>query len=117
MKPTNIVLHQASNVLEISFESGETFKLSCEYLRVNSPSAEVQGHGPSQRILQLDKHLVRILAIRPMGNYAILLEFDDGHRTGIYSWPTLYDLGRNHAHNWAAYQAEVAHFRASKPAP
>jgi len=112
MRPTDIKLHQASRVLEVSFASGEVFKLSCEYLRINSPSAEVQGHSPSQRILQLDKHNVNIVAIRPMGNYAVLLEFDDGHRTGIYSWTTLYDLGKNHAQNWAQYLAQVAAHRA-----
>jgi len=112
MRPTDIKLHQASRVLEVSFASGEVFKLSCEYLRINSPSAEVQGHSPSQRILQLDKHNVNIVAIRPMGNYAVLLEFDDGHRTGIYSWTTLYDLGKNHAQNWTQYLAQVAAHRA-----
>lgn len=112
MRPTDIKLHQASRILEVSFASGEVFKLSCEYLRINSPSAEVQGHSPSQRILQLDKHNVNIVAIRPMGNYAVLLEFDDGHRTGIYSWTTLYDLGKNHAQNWAQYLAQVAAHRA-----
>jgi DUF971 family protein len=90
---TNIVLHRASHALEVSFDTGETFRLPCEYLRVHSPSAEVQGHGPGQRVLQLDKQHVNIKAIEPMGNYGVLLRFDDGHDTGIFSWGTLYDLG------------------------
>jgi len=90
---TNIVLHRASHALEVSFDSGETFRLPCEYLRVHSPSAEVQGHGPGQRVLQLNKQHVNITAIEPMGNYGVLLRFDDGHDTGIFSWSTLYDLG------------------------
>lgn len=90
---TNIVLHRASHALEVSFDTGETFRLPSEYLRVHSPSAEVQGHGPGQRVLQLNKQHVNITAIEPMGNYGVLLRFDDGHDTGIFSWSVLYDLG------------------------
>jgi DUF971 family protein len=106
--PTAITLHRASHLLEVAFDNGETFKLGCEYLRVHSPSAEVQGHGPGQHILQLGKRDVNIVEIRPVGQYGVTLVFDDGHDTGIYSWDTLYTLGRDHERNWADYLAAVA---------
>lgn len=102
-KPTDINLHQQSRILEVAFDDGSHFELPCEYLRVYSPSAEVQGHGPGQEVLQLGKEDVNITAIEPVGNYAIQLEFDDGHNTGIYSWETLYLLGRNQEEMWANY--------------
>jgi DUF971 family protein len=95
-------------VLEVGFDTGETFRLPCEYLRVYSPSAEVMGHSPSQRILQLGKQHVNIAAVVPVGNYAVLLKFDDGHETGIFSWSTLYELGRNQDANWRRYLADLA---------
>lgn len=103
IKPTDIKLHQKSNVLEISFEDGHHFELSCEYLRTHSPSAEVQGHGPGQETLQIGKENVQITDIEPVGTYAIALHFDDGHNTGIYAWDTLYDLGVHQDKYWAAY--------------
>ncbi|HEY0229879.1 MAG TPA: DUF971 domain-containing protein [Dokdonella sp.] len=106
--PTNITLHRASHVLEVAFESGENFRLSAEYLRVNSPSAEVQGHGPGQKVLVGGKANVNIDAVEPVGNYAVLLRFDDGHATGLFSWDVLYALGREHARNWQAYLDELA---------
>jgi DUF971 family protein len=102
-KPTDINLHQNSRILELKFEDGSHFELPCEYLRVYSPSAEVQGHGPGQEVLQLGKEGVNITSIEPVGNYAIQLEFDDGHKTGIYSWDTLYVLGREQEEMWANY--------------
>jgi DUF971 family protein len=102
-KPSNITLHRASHILEVAFDTGETFRLPCEYLRVNSPSAEVQGHSPSQKILQHGKQNVNIAEIRPVGNYGVILKFDDGHGTGIYSWTVLYDLGVNQQKNWTEY--------------
>lgn len=102
-RPTDISLHQQSKVLEISFEDGATFQLPCEYLRVYSPSAEVRGHGPGQEVLQLGKEDVNITNIEPVGNYAIKLEFDDGHNTGIYSWDTLYQLGTDREALWQDY--------------
>ena len=102
-KPTDINLHQQSRILELKFEDGSHFELPCEYLRVYSPSAEVQGHGPGEEVLQLGKEEVNITAIEPVGNYAIQLEFDDGHSTGIYSWDTLYILGREQKEMWANY--------------
>jgi len=101
--PTNIVLHQQSRFLEIAFSDGETFKLPCEYLRVHSPSAEVQGHGPGQEVLQVGKESVNIVAIEPVGQYAVKLVFDDGHNSGLYDWNLLYSLGANRFENWQDY--------------
>lgn len=101
--PTEINLSQKQRLLKVSFDDGANFELPCEYLRVYSPSAEVQGHGPGQGVLQLDKQDVNIVGIEPVGSYAVLLRFDDKHDTGIYSWETLYKLGKNHEEYWAAY--------------
>ena len=102
-KPTDINLHQKSRMLEITFDDGNRYEYPCEYLRVYSPSAEVQGHGPGQEVLQVGKENVNITGIEPVGNYAIQLEFDDGHNTGLYSWDTLYVLGHNKTEMWAEY--------------
>lgn len=102
-KPTDIKLHKQSRVLSIQFEDGKAFDLPCEYLRVYSPSAEVRGHGPGQEVLQLGKENVNIENIEPVGNYAVVLHFDDGHNTGIYSWETLYDLGLHQDTYWTRY--------------
>ena len=101
--PTEINLHQKSRMLEIAFDDGEKFELSCEYLRCFSPSAEVQGHGPGEETLQVGKENVNIDKIEQVGNYAICLHFDDGHNTGIYAWETLYKLGKEQEKNWAEY--------------
>jgi DUF971 family protein len=106
--PTEINLHKKSRVLEIAFEDGARFNLPAEYLRVNSPSAEVQGHGPGQGVLQIGKEDVNIDNIVPVGSYAIQLYFDDNHNTGIYSWETLYDLGKNQARYWQEYLDKLA---------
>lgn len=102
-RPTDIILHRASHALEVAFDNGERFTLPCEYLRVHSPSAEVQGHGPGQQVLIGGKRDVNIDAIESVGNYGVLLRFSDGHATGIFSWSTLYDLGVNQERNWKAY--------------
>jgi len=102
-KPTEISLHKKSRILEVTFADGEHFEFSCEFLRVHSPSAEVQGHGPGQGVLQLGKEDVVINKIDPVGSYAIQPSFDDGHDTGIYSWETLYDLGKNKDKYWQEY--------------
>lgn len=91
-------------MLEVAFENGERYKLPCEYLRVESPSAEVQGHGPGQRILVPGKKHVNINSIEPVGNYAVQLHFDDGHNTGIFSWTLLRELGQSFDTRWTAYQ-------------
>ncbi len=100
--PTEINLNRRTRILTITFDD-ETFDLSCEYLRVYSPSAEVRGHGPGQEVLQVGKENVNIDAIEPVGNYAIKPVFNDGHDTGIYSWETLYQLGKDQEDNWAYY--------------
>ncbi|MEP6483613.1 MAG: DUF971 domain-containing protein [Rudaea sp.] len=102
-RPVDITLHRASHILEVAFDTGETFRLPCEYLRTHSPSAEVQGHSPSQRILQHGKQNVNVAAIVPVGNYGVILKFDDGHDTGIFSWSVLHDLGTNQTRNWQDY--------------
>ena len=101
--PREINLNQKTRVLELTYESGEHFKLPCEYLRTHSPSAEVQGHGPGQEVLQVGKEDVNITAINPIGNYAVQLVFDDNHDSGIFSWEHLYDLGINQETNWKRY--------------
>lgn len=107
IRATDIKLHSVSKLLEISFADGKTFKLPCEYLRVFSPSAEVKGHGPGQETLQTGKEQVNIINISPVGNYAIQLDFDDGHNTGIYDWKYLYDLGINYATYWQNYLTQL----------
>ena len=106
-RPLSIVLHRASRILEVGFDSGENFRLPCEYLRVESPSAEVQGHGPGQKVLVSGKREVNIDAIEPVGQYGVLLRFSDGHATGIFSWPVLHELGREQETRWAAYLAAL----------
>ncbi len=101
--PTEITLHQKSHVLEIAFNDGARFTLPSEYLRVYSPSAEVTGHGPGQEVLQVGKQDVNITKIEQVGNYAIQLFFDDNHDTGIFSWDTLYRLGKEHDSLWPRY--------------
>jgi DUF971 family protein len=103
MKPTEISLHKVSRILELSFEDGSNFKLPIEYLRVYSPSAEVQGHGPGQEVLQIGKQDVNVDQIDPIGHYAIKLAFDDNHDSGIYSWTYLYELGTSYDEKWQQY--------------
>jgi len=116
-KPTEINLHQASHVLEIAFDDGEKFELPTEYLRVSSPSAEVQGHGPGQEVLQIGKQDVNITKIDQVGNYAIQLFFDDNHDTGIFSWDTLYNLGKNKEENWKSYLEKMKAAGHERPEP
>jgi DUF971 family protein len=101
--PTEIKVHQQSRILEIAFDNGTRFDLPFEYLRVYSPSAEVRGHGPGQGTLQTGKKHIEINQVEPVGNYAINLNFSDGHHTGIYSWDYLYDLALNYERNWEDY--------------
>jgi DUF971 family protein len=105
--PTELNLHRQSRVLEVAFDDGNRFSLPCEFLRVYSPSAEVQGHTPDQRKLQFGKEAVNIDRIEPVGNYAVALHFDDGHNTGIFSWETLYKFGSNFDLMWKQYLAEL----------
>lgn len=106
--PTEIRLHKDRRTLTIGFDSGESYDLSAEYLRVESPSAEVQGHSPDERKTVPGKRNVEILEVTPVGNYAVRLGFDDMHSTGIFAWDYLRDLGRNHATYWQRYLDELA---------
>ena len=102
-KPTDLVLHSKSHQLEIAFDDGERFTLPCELLRVYSPSAEVRGHWGQYAKLQVDKQDVNITEIRPVGAYAVKIFFDDGHKSGLYDWRYLYELGRKQSVLWADY--------------
>jgi DUF971 family protein len=101
--PTEIRLQKKSRQIVIAFDDDERFELSFEYLRVNSPSAEVKGHGPGQEVLQTGKEKVRVTAIEPVGHYAVRLIFDDGHDSGLYTWEHLYTLGRDQPARWTDY--------------
>ena len=101
--PTEIRLKRAERKLEIDFDDGARFSLPAEYLRVESPSAEVQGHGPGQKTLVSGRRRVAIDSVEPVGHYAIRILFDDGHETGIYSWSYLHQLGREQERRWADY--------------
>jgi DUF971 family protein len=101
--PTEIRLQKKSRQIVIAFDDGNRFELSFEFLRVNSPSAEVKGHGPGQEVLQTGKEHVQVTAIEPVGHYAVRLVFDDGHDTGLYTWKYLYDLGAERDSKWQAY--------------
>ena len=112
--PTAITLHQKSRVLEIEFSDAKRFRLSCEFLRVYSPSAEVRGHGPGQEVLQVGKKDVEILRLEPVGNYAVQLVFSDGHDTGIYSWDLLYEYGSRQDAMWSSYLERMKKAGASR---
>ncbi len=114
--PTEIVLHRRTRELEVVFGDDLRFRLSAEYLRTHSPSAEVQGHGPGQKSLLSGKQGVAITAVEPVGQYGVLLRFDDGHDTGIFSWEILYSLGRDYEKNWPTYLHELEHYGLSRKA-
>jgi len=107
-RPTEIKLHQRSRVLELHFDDGLECNLTCEYLRVYSPSAEVRGHGPGQEVLQTGKEDVGIDQLTPSGNYAIKISFDDGHDSGIFTWSYLHELGINYEAYWQDYLDRLA---------
>ena len=106
--PSKLKVSPDKALLTVEFEGGESFELPAEMLRVMSPSAEVQGHSPEQRVLVHGKRDVGIMKLHPIGNYAIRIEFDDLHNTGIFTWPFLLELGRNKQAEWAAYESELA---------
>jgi DUF971 family protein len=112
--PTEIKLHQKSREMELTFSDGSHFRLSYEFLRVHSPSAEVRGHGPGQETLQTGKRNVEIKTIEPVGNYAVQPIFSDGHDSGIYSWDLLFSLGANQDHLWSDYLARLEAAGASR---
>ncbi|MBP6851395.1 MAG: DUF971 domain-containing protein [Rhodoferax sp.] len=101
--PQSITVHGQSRVLEVSFSDGEVFRIPFELMRIYSPSAEVQGHGPGQEVLQTGKRGVDLDALEPVGNYAVQPRFSDGHDTGIFSWDYLYFLGSRQQDLWAQY--------------
>jgi len=106
--PTELRLHKDKRTLTVVFDNGERFDLPAEYLRVKSPSAEVQGHSPDERKTVPGKKNVMVLEVQPVGNYAVRLVFDDMHSTGIYSWDYFLDLGRNRQRYWQSYLDELA---------
>ena len=106
-QPTDIVLHSQSKVMEIAFSDGLRFRIPFELLRVYSPSAEVQGHGPGQEVLQTGKREVAIVALEPVGHYAVQPQFSDGHNSGIFSWDYLYSLGQREAELWVQYEMRL----------
>jgi DUF971 family protein len=112
--PTEIKLHQQSKVMEVAFNDDSRFNLPYEYLRVFSPSAEVRGHGPGQEVLQVGKKNIEIKAIEPVGQYAVVLVFSDGHDSGIYSWDYLYDLGAKQEFYWNSYLRRMDEAGASR---
>jgi DUF971 family protein len=105
--PTAVNVHKKSAMLELVYDNGDAHQLPAEYLRVFSPSAEVQGHGPGQAVLQHGKKEVQFLDIEPQGHYAIKITFSDGHDSGIFSWEYLFQLGENHQQNWEQYLADL----------
>jgi DUF971 family protein len=106
--PTELRLRKDRKTLAVAFDNGESFELAAEYLRVRSPSAEVQGHSPSERRTVAGKEQVQILELHRVGNYAVRLVFDDMHSTGIFSWEYLLELGQNREKYWQEYLAELA---------
>ena len=114
---TGLTLHQQSKILEVSYEDGNTFRIPFELLRVYSPSAEVQGHGPGQEVLQTGKRHVGIVGLEPVGHYAVQPSFDDGHDSGIFSWEYLYFLGSKQDELWQEYQCRCEAAGVSRDAP
>jgi DUF971 family protein len=106
--PTEIRLKRAEKRLEVDFDDGSRFAFPAEFLRVESPSAEVQGHGPNERRIVPGKRHVGITGLEPVGHYAVRVLFDDGHDTGIFSWDYLHQIGRDYAQRWQAYVAALA---------
>jgi DUF971 family protein len=116
-RPTAVTVHQQSRVLEVGFDDGKTFRIPFELMRVYSPSAEVQGHGPGQEVLQTGKRDVTIVGIEPVGHYALQPTFSDGHDTGIFSWQYLYRLGSQQDELWKAYLERLADAGLDRDAP
>ncbi|RZJ26529.1 MAG: DUF971 domain-containing protein [Haliea sp.] len=115
--PVAMTVHGQSRVLEIAFSDGADFRIPFELMRIYSPSAEVQGHGPGQEVLQTGKRQVDLTALEPVGNYAVQPSFSDGHDTGIFSWDYLYHLGAQQEQLWADYERRLGEAGASRDAP
>ena len=117
LTPVAITVHQQSRTLEIAFDDGATYRIPFELLRVCSPSAEVQGHGPGQEVLQTGKRNVTITALEPVGHYAVKPTFSDGHDSGLYTWAYLHQLGRDQDALWAQYLQRLADAGADRDTP
>ncbi|MFL6695102.1 MAG: gamma-butyrobetaine hydroxylase-like domain-containing protein [Ramlibacter sp.] len=115
--PQSITVHATSRVLEVGFSDGAVFRIPFELMRVYSPSAEVQGHGPGQEILQTGKRDVDLVGLDPVGNYAVQPRFSDGHDTGIFTWDFLYHLGSQQARLWADYERRLAEAGVDRDTP
>jgi DUF971 family protein len=115
--PQSITVHSQSRVLEVGFSDGANFRIPFELMRIYSPSAEVQGHGPGQEVLQTGKREVDLVDLQPVGNYAVQPTFSDGHNSGIYSWDLLYELGAKQEALWADYTARLAAAGVDRDAP
>jgi DUF971 family protein len=116
-KPLNMTVHGKSRVLEVTYTDGKTFRIPFELMRIYSPSAEVQGHGPGQEVLQTGKRDVELVGLEPVGNYAVQPAFSDGHDSGIYTWDYLYFLGSEEARLWAEYEARLQAAGVERDAP
>jgi DUF971 family protein len=115
--PQSITVHQQSRALEIGFSDGQTFRIPFELMRVCSPSAEVQGHGPGQEVLQTGKRDIDVVALEPVGNYAVQPTFSDGHDSGIFSWEYLYFLGSQQDELWQQYNNRLQSAGVDRDAP
>ena len=116
-QPTAITVHQQSRVLEVGFDDGAQFRIPFELMRVYSPSAEVQGHGPGQEVLQTGKRAVELTTLEPVGNYAVQPTFSDGHDSGIFTWEYLYFLGSQQQALWQQYEQRLADAGMDRDAP
>lgn len=115
--PTALTVHSQSRILEIAFSDGAQFNIPFELMRIYSPSAEVQGHGPGQEVLQTGKREVNLVELEPVGNYAVKPVFSDGHESGIFSWDYLYYLGSQQDRLWSDYTARLATAGVERDAP
>ncbi|MBP6405953.1 MAG: DUF971 domain-containing protein [Proteobacteria bacterium] len=115
--PVSLTVHNQSRVLEVAFSDGASFRIPFELMRVYSPSAEVQGHGPGQEVLQTGKRHVDLVGLEPVGNYAVQPSFSDGHDSGLFSWAYLYELGARQDHLWAEYAQRLAAAGVDRDAP
>lgn len=115
--PQDLTVHSKSRVLEVSFSDGASFRIPFELMRIYSPSAEVQGHGPGQEVLQTGKREVGLASLEPVGNYAVQPTFSDGHSTGIFSWDYLYFLGSQQDQLWADYESRLQAAAVDRDAP
>ena len=116
-RPTALTVHQQSRLLEVAFDDGASFRIPFELMRVYSPSAEVQGHGPGQEVLQTGKREVGIVEIQAVGHYAVQPRFSDGHESGIFSWDYLYELGADQTQLWQRYEERLAAAGATRDTP